>query len=1583
MVFGAAETVFLNERPEIDVISSTVTKALPRDIIQHTVKLMHKGHEWYITVQRQQLRDLFKKLKSWELFTKSVSAYEKYRVQFEKLQNTLTNSQASPTRSPSPTRDSRGSSSGQGSPISSPSSSPQQVRNPLATPPQGRSSSSGRKMISSRSSSAILVEAEEEVRMSNRSSELEMTVHSGDKKAKRALKLGRSNASFPSRRSSYNNQDLMELRRSESSGIDEENDEADQEVQETNAPRLSIAKVLENGANGLFHIDEESRNANKRLKRYLPIFYSPLFYRVDAASLKKQRDIVQSYLNDCMEHPRNRLCPDFLAMLEVGATSFDEKAGPSLMEGYVSARCSADTSDRGLRMRNDRACCGKKKGFHCLCCVCFCFKKRIAFNKKMKVWAVLKAGSLSFYEARTDKDAVEAIMFQPSTVIADQLSTTGTMNGALVVDSAWMCELRFDTTILQKTWVSAIKGAVLQCPYVERARFNYESTDANSLLQNEYGSHTCHAQWFVNGQSYFSHLYDALSKAKWQILISGWYLSADTYLKRPIKDNEHTRLDRVIEKACQRGVKVYIMIFHEPVVMAHNTTYTLERFNNLNHKGNLNIMRHGDPAVLPFWSHHDKHITIDQEVAFVGGIDVTFGRYENSKYRLRDDNEKQEEQDFPGADYANPRIGDVTNPENPLANNLLHDRDYIPRMPWRDIHGCIVGTVALDVAWHFIQRWNYTRYANKERKTQPALLPSGLGNLALGFLDKKGTEQVIPQAPVGQSASLQSKARRGSVELRPLHSAGSGAEETTMESTWGKSANTTKDKSGRRSSITKLKEFGGGLLGSSARSLIVEKPKPLYTSPEQNEFTSRKNKKSRRTSLQMIDAMPNAMVTSVALINEDDGEGSRQDMTTTIYESSEEEEDEDEERDSFTMTLPGASKTDGRRMSKAMGMKTRASMADSSWIKKGASFGPGDKPKKFGVQNSRGKFGSKMTKSSRLTMGILIEDNPEMGMGMVKEWKDVEHKIEEEDEDRETLAPSHALHHEDRDFGDLVQVKTTIVRSYAQWSAGLSETEDGIHDAYKQLIAESRHSIYIENQFFVSACGDNDNVVNNTIVNSLFNRILKAHADGDQFKVLVSIPLVPGMTGQIKGDGFSGIGCVMHFQFRTIKHGGQSLFERLAVHNIDPEQYIYFTGLRTHQEFKNSIETEMVYIHSKLMIVDDRKVIMGSANINDRSQMGYKDSEICMIVEDTNHVKSLMNGEEYQAGPFALGLRLKCWGDNLGLTAEEYHTIQDPNCEKTWDLLKGQSRKNSKLYEEAFPGLIPTNQVSKLSQMEAWVGGGSLEEEVNVGSKKRGKKDGMGVHSDTVGVNLAAAKQRGGKMVEDHDLGGTGCGLQSNKLMHEQKMKRMSKVPSIRLQPSSKSGKSLTADLGVMEEDEDEEEESSEEEKEKKKKKKKKKKVEAKKEMSMSFDHDSDDEIIVTGNNPMGQATGRVVHKGVSRLGSSEIGESAVSGKKGGGGGSGGEGEEKKERSPSPGSAGGKLNRKGSSLMERKKGSRGKIIKAAVCASEGKGGEEEELEVQKTLKQIKGILCEYPLDFLKDDFNKLKTNMSLTADIFK
>jgi len=49
---------------------------------------------------------------------------------------------------------------------------------------------------------------------------------------------------------------------------------------------------------------------------------------------------------------------------------------------------------------------------------------------------------------------------------------------------------------------------------------------------------------------------------------------------------------------------------------------------------------------------------------------------------------------------------------------------------------------------------------------------------------------------------------------------------------------------------------------------------------------------------------------------------------------------------------------------------------------------------------------------------------------------------------------------------------------------------------------------------------------------------------------------------------------------------------------------------------KDIPKTEIIYVHSKLMIVDDRFLICGSANINDRSLLGTRDSELAMVIED-------------------------------------------------------------------------------------------------------------------------------------------------------------------------------------------------------------------------------------------------------------------------------------------------------------------------------------------------------------------------------
>lgn len=41
--------------------------------------------------------------------------------------------------------------------------------------------------------------------------------------------------------------------------------------------------------------------------------------------------------------------------------------------------------------------------------------------------------------------------------------------------------------------------------------------------------------------------------------------------------------------------------------------------------------------------------------------------------------------------------------------------------------------------------------------------------------------------------------------------------------------------------------------------------------------------------------------------------------------------------------------------------------------------------------------------------------------------------------------------------------------------------------------------------------------------------------------------------------------------------------------------YISFAGLRTHAELEAKLVTELIYVHSKMLIADDNTVIIGSA----------------------------------------------------------------------------------------------------------------------------------------------------------------------------------------------------------------------------------------------------------------------------------------------------------------------------------------------------------------------------------------------------
>lgn len=75
------------------------------------------------------------------------------------------------------------------------------------------------------------------------------------------------------------------------------------------------------------------------------------------------------------------------------------------------------------------------------------------------------------------------------------------------------------------------------------------------------------------------------------------------------------------------------------------------------------------------------------------------------------------------------------------------------------------------------------------------------------------------------------------------------------------------------------------------------------------------------------------------------------------------------------------------------------------------------------------------------------------------------------------------------------RVTSQMLRSVSQWSCGYIEAdncEQSIHEAYVQTITKAQHYIYIENQFFISTTYQDQNV-KNQITEVLSKRILRAH----------------------------------------------------------------------------------------------------------------------------------------------------------------------------------------------------------------------------------------------------------------------------------------------------------------------------------------------------------------------------------------------------------------------------------------------------------------------------------------------------------
>lgn len=231
-----------------------------------------------------------------------------------------------------------------------------------------------------------------------------------------------------------------------------------------------------------------------------------------------------------------------------------------------------------------------------------------------------------------------------------------------------------------------------------------------------------------------------------------------------------------------------------------------------------------------------------------------------------------------------------------------------------------------------------------------------------------------------------------------------------------------------------------------------------------------------------------------------------------------------------------------------------------------------------------------------------------------------------------------------------------------------------IQTAYIQAIRSAQHFIYIENQYFLGSSyawpNYKDAGADHQIPMELVLKIVSKIRAGERFAVYVVIPMWP------EGDPMTNtVQEILFWQNQTMQMMYQIIAEELKTMKLvesHPQDYLNFYCLGNREEIPDTIRQSlkdadkvsdsmkyqrfMIYVHAKGMIVDDEYVIIGSANLNQRSMAGSKDTEIAMGAYQPQHTWAREHRHPHGQ---IYGYRMSLWAEHLGLKKEEKH-FEDP-----------------------------------------------------------------------------------------------------------------------------------------------------------------------------------------------------------------------------------------------------------------------------------------------------------------------------------
>ncbi|PWY88921.1 phospholipase D/nuclease [Aspergillus heteromorphus CBS 117.55] len=892
-------------------------------------------------------------------------------------------------------------------------------------------------------------------------------------------------------------------------------------------------------------------------------------------------------------------------------------------------------------------------------------------------------------------------------------------------------------------------------------------------------------KWHVDGCAYFYAVSKALETAKDYIWILDWWLTPELYLRRPPAKHEQYRLDRMLQAAAQRGVRVNIIVYKEVTqaltLSSHHTKHYLEELHP-----NISVFRHPDHLpdrqaveasiatsienlsldggnlakmsedaikglygmredVILYWAHHEKLCIIDGRVAFMGGLDMCFGRWDTNQHALADvHGQDLNEIVFPGQDYNNARVSDFHDVAHWEQNQL--DRKKTSRMGWSDISVSLHGQVVEDLRQHFVQRWNFIydlKYQSRENSRYSRLALYGRPTSSSNQKPQQGSQQAPQQGSQAQAPAI--APQPGANPGPPTPSWQHAASPQTTGNTQSAPAPSWQQQAAPQSSNTQPNT-------ASAPSW----------QPQQQQQQQPPAGPATPTWQQQAPTQPG---------------GSTQSPQTSS--PSWQQHVASSQPAGYAAHSPQGASQEAPSLSKPAPYSPQAGQ---EYTYTGNSFPPPPAgpppqgsaqayPAQTPAQTGQGQAPyyppppNQATKPLQHSQTRGVESShsgfdAERGLGRLREnFTDYSNVI------RGGLAGQ--IHqYQDRFSAGLSGRPTSqprgnmhcqIVRSCSQWSNG-TPTEHSVMDAYIAVIRNSQHFIYIENQFFITATSDAQKPVQNKIGAAIVERILRAARAGEKFKIVVVMPSVPCFAGDLEDESTLGTRAIMEFQYNCINRGGHSIMELIAKEGFNPMDYIRFYNLRNYdrinvsgplaaaeqrsgvdyedarkqqdvatggaggygpnapraafdttapfQQYQQAAQqvgggksapgkwdsvsscymlngedirnvpwegapeaeidafvTEELYIHSKVMVADDRIAVIGSANLNDRSQLGTHDSEIAIIVEDYTPVHSRMNGHPWTASRFASSLRRQLFRKHLGLLAPQDPERPDGNFE--------------------------------------------------------------------------------------------------------------------------------------------------------------------------------------------------------------------------------------------------------------------------------------------------------------------------------